>query len=59
MGAFDGARTHDWQASTVYESDVLPTAPDRPSIGYNILLFNMNIVNELVKSGLSYNIEFI
>ena len=25
-GAFDGAWTHDWQASTNYESDALPTA---------------------------------
>ena len=27
--AFAGARTHDWQASTYYESDELPTAPSR------------------------------
>ena len=26
-GAFDGARTHDWQVSTDHESDALPTAP--------------------------------
>ena len=29
MGAFDGARTHDWQVSTDQESDALPTAPCR------------------------------
>ena len=34
MVAINGARTHDWQASTDYESDVLPTAPRRPSLHY-------------------------
>ena len=28
-GAFDGARTHDWQVSTDNESDALPTSPHR------------------------------
>ena len=28
-GAFDGARTHDWQVSTDHESDALSTAPRR------------------------------
>ena len=28
-GAFDGARTQDWQASTNYESDALPAMPRR------------------------------
>jgi len=27
IGAFDGARTHNWQVSTDHESDELPTAP--------------------------------
>ena len=27
MGAFDEARTHDWQVSTDHESNALPTAP--------------------------------
>ena len=29
-GAFDGIRTHDWQASTDYESNALPTEPRHP-----------------------------
>ena len=29
-GAFDGAQTHDWQASTDNESDELPTKPPLP-----------------------------
>ena len=29
-GAPTGARTHDWQASTYYESDAQSTAPRRP-----------------------------
>ena len=29
-GAFDGAQTHDWQASTDNESDELPTEPPLP-----------------------------
>ena len=36
-GAFDGALTHDWQASTDYESDVLPTAPSRPSPAVSVI----------------------
>jgi len=28
-GAFDADQTHDWQASTDYESDTLSTAPCR------------------------------
>ena len=32
MEAFDGAWTHDWQVSTYYKSDALPTAPHRPLI---------------------------
>ena len=28
-GAFDVARTHDWQVSTYQEADALPTAPLR------------------------------
>ena len=28
-GAFDGARTHNWQVSTDHESDALPPAPHR------------------------------
>ena len=28
-GAFDGARTHDWQVSTDHESDAISTAPRR------------------------------
>ena len=30
-GAFDGARTHDWQVSIYHESDMLTTAPRRLS----------------------------
>ena len=29
MGALAGAWTHDWQASTDYESEALPTVPRR------------------------------
>jgi len=35
-GAFDGARTHDWQVSTDHESDALPTASHR------LLLYTSN-----------------
>ena len=31
-GAFAGARTQDWQASTDLESDELPIAPSRPFV---------------------------
>ena len=31
-GAFDGARTHDWQAASDYESDALPTAQRHPQL---------------------------
>ena len=34
MGAFDGTRTHDWQASTDNKSDALLTAPRRSFVVY-------------------------
>ena len=46
-GAFDGAWTHDWQASTDYESDMLPSAPCRlASIHcFRSLTINTNFVS--------------
>jgi len=34
----DMARTHDWQASTNYESDARTTAPRRPSTPYTCVM---------------------
>ena len=41
MWAFDGVRTHDCQAATDYESDVLTNAPRRPDERFVFLVIPM------------------
>ena len=50
MGVFAGARTHDWQASTDYESDV-------PHVEALISARNLSRLKLLNKVKLIYNID--
>ena len=42
-GAFDGARTHDWQVSTNHKSDAIPTAPRHAAANHYVKLDNSTI----------------